>query len=90
MYKANGLEVGVITKFMAPNVVRVLVHVTNSSEGEIKKFKMKAMNPNENKVDFEVEEVNVLMPNQQVKIPVTCTIKNYPIGPVVLALDYIA
>jgi len=26
--------------------------------------------------------------NQQVKIPVTCTIKNYPIGPVVFALDY--
>ncbi len=28
--------------------------------------------------------------NQQVKLPVTCHIKNYPIGPVVLAMDYMA
>lgn len=32
----------------------------------------------------------MLQSNQQVKLPVTCIIKNYPIGPVVLAMDYLA
>ena len=46
------------------------------------------MNPNDNKVECEIERVEKLLSSQQVKIPVTCTIKNYPIGPVVFAMDY--
>jgi hypothetical protein len=32
--------------------------------------------------------MTVLNSNQQIKTPVSCLIKNYPIGPVVLLLDY--
>jgi hypothetical protein len=32
--------------------------------------------------------MSVINPNQQVKVPISCSLKNYPIGPVVLLLDY--
>lgn len=82
------MEIGVITESVGTNVVKVLLHVTNSSEGDVDRVNVKVMNPNENKVECEIERVDKLLPNQQVKIPIICTIKNYPIGPVVFALDY--
>ena len=88
MYKSNALEIGVISEYSAPHVVKILVHVTNSSDGDIKDIHVKAMNPNENKVECDIERIEKLLPNQQVKLPVVCTLKNYPIGPVVFALDY--
>ena len=77
-----------ISEYFAPNMINILIHITNSSISDIKEINVKAMNPNENKVECEIERIDRLLPNQQVKIPVSCTIKNYPIGPVVFALDY--
>ena len=88
LYKSNGLEIGVISEFFAPNVIKILIHITNSSDNGINDIIVKSMNPNENKVECDIERIDKLLPNQQVKIPVSCIIKNYPIGPVVFALDY--
>lgn len=77
-----------ISECVGTNVVKVLLHVTNSSEGDVSGVIVKVMNPNENKVECEIERVEKLLPNQQVKLPIVCTIKNYPIGPVVFALTY--
>ena len=88
LYKSNGLEIGVISEYFAPNVIKILIHITNSTDSDIKEINVKSMNPNDNKIECEIERIDRLMSNQQVKIPVSCTIKNYPIGPVVFALDY--
>lgn len=65
-----------------------MVHITNYSEDKITQLKIKPINPNDNKLEFDSEEIPILVPNQQLKMPLTCTLRNYPIGPVVLVIDY--
>lgn len=46
------------------------------------------MNANENKILGEAFEFVSLVENEQVKIPVSLAITQYPIGPLILLLEY--
>lgn len=46
------------------------------------------MNANENKIQGESFELVALVENEQVKITVSLAISQYPIGPLILLLEY--
>lgn len=46
------------------------------------------MNANENKIQGDSFEFVTLMENEQVKIPVSLAINQYPIGPLILLLEF--
>ena len=46
------------------------------------------MNANENKIQGEAFEFVTLVENEQVKIPMSLYISQYPIGPLILLLQY--
>lgn len=46
------------------------------------------MNANENKIQGSTFEYASLAENEQVKMPITISINQYPIGPLILLLEY--
>lgn len=86
LYKSSSVEIGVISTFERPNKLVFLVHLTNISEHRFEKVRVKIMNANENKVHGEFFEYSPLAENEQVKMPVSVSLTQYPIGPVILLL----
>ena len=91
LYKANGLEIGVISKFEKPNRINFTLFVTNCGnevEDEVRLLKGKVMNANENLIQGGTFEFERIKTNEQVKIPITMTISRYPLGPLILLLEF--
>ena len=80
------MEIGVISTFERPNKLVFLVHLTNISEYRFEKVRVKIMNANENKVHGDLFEYSPLVENEQVKMSVSVSLTQYPIGPVILLL----
>jgi hypothetical protein len=88
LYKANGLEIGVISQFNKPNKIDILLHLTNYGEHKFDRVKGKIMNANENKITGETFEFMEIASNDQVKVPISLLINHYPLGPLIVLLEY--
>lgn len=62
--------------------------MTNYGECAFKRVKGKLLNANDNKIAGETFDYSELAEGDQVKVPVSLLITNYPLGPLILALEY--
>ncbi len=64
------------------------LHVANYSDYRISDLSFKVMNSNNNKTSYEVESPIRIDPSEQIRIPVSLQVRNYPIGSTILVLKF--
>lgn len=90
LYKANGMEIGVITSFEQPNGLSFLLHLTNYGDAPLEGLRGKVMNPNGNRLSNDSFQYARLEPSEQLKVNCLLHLAYYPIGPLTFLLEFTA
>lgn len=88
LYKQSNIEIGVITELKDSNNLNETVFLTNYGMKDLHNIRIKILNPTSNQIEPDINHIDRLKQGEQHKVYVDALLMQYPIGPVVLKLEY--